>query len=392
VSSQRCRLRYTRAIKERREKSEKLALDNLSKVEAEKLGLANETVLDFHAQRTVQLLLEHGVCIPEALRSVHTRPSSVYWSLTNPFDAELFLQIGFRDISSWLDSSPNKRLMLPLDYLQWLDQHGLDTLYRPIRCCGKNRVVLSAHYTFYAIGFAFSEVAREYRTPDYSSVPEEWVQSLGVGLVRPDIADDCRCKCSAESCTPLIWMLKGMGSFFGPIPPLGDPTREAKRLMDRAGPLLGTILYFFGTHLETRHHVACLRFLTFEALELPHTCCEPYLVPSPPLSKEKVDEIEEEYAYELALLEELLNEFEPEINGISRDHGKGLAELKEFWRTTWASRIAKIRRRLSGDALSDEERRRGEGIGVVWHRPKNKPRVAERSNPYDRSDLEYWFY
>jgi len=68
-----------------------------------------------------------------------------------------------------------------------------------------------------------------------------------------------------------------------------------------------------GTCLSLNHHVTALKFSTCSLLGIPHQCCSlddktfRYLGSPDHLSK---DDIEEEHAFELSLLEEFMEEFE----------------------------------------------------------------------------------
>ncbi|AEO69060.1 792b4b44-d3df-438b-909a-0ff499880675 [Thermothielavioides terrestris] len=85
--------------------------------------------------------------------------------------------------------------------------------------------------------------------------------------------------------------------------------------------------------------------------------------------EQEVDEIEDEHAHDLALLEDLLSEFEPELTAILQDRDRGITGLLDFWRHTWANRMTQVEKELCGNQLSDDERRAAEEIGVVWDRP-----------------------
>jgi hypothetical protein len=107
-----------------------------------------------------------------------------------------------------------------------------------------------------------------------------------------------------------------------------------------------------------------------------------------------VEEIQEEYAYPLALLEELLDEFESEVVGILQNDDGGCADLEDFWKRTWFNRVCEVRAHLEEYKLSDDERRRAEEIGVVWDQPArpSSPEIARNGNPYKKEDLDHWFY
>jgi hypothetical protein len=380
-------------MKDRRDRLKKLALDNLGTAEAELLKLSNGTVLDFHAPVAEQLLLQRSIHVPEALNVLQRLPPgrkhwievvqrkqlSVYNQVDDPFIADIFFRNGFHDTISWFETEEGNSSLLycPFAYIEWLDRHGVDALFRPMCRLENNRGIFSAHYTFYAIGRSLDR--KVLRCP--SGASPDWVQRFQVALHRPELADNCRCKCSTESCTPLIWMLKRME--------LGLHRVYWDYVADR----FGDFLELFGAHLGLQHHLASLRWLTFEALGIPHTCCKVRRPGYHPYPGDEVEELDEEYADELALLEELLEEFGREVADIFNDAGKGLPHLMVFWRKTWASRIREECWRLNGDALSEEERRKAEDIGVVWNRPQ--PAVekgSKESNPYPESELLHWFY
>jgi hypothetical protein len=140
--------------------------------------------------------------------------------------------------------------------------------------------------------------------------------------------------------------------------------------------------------------MASVRFLTFTALEIKHTCCLPsYFKEFWRPEEEDVEEIQEEYAYQLALLEELLDEFESDVVGILQNDDGGYAALEDFWESTWFNRVCEVRARFKGDALSDDERRWAEEIGVVWDQPpRSSSEEAGNGNPYYRWSQHYWFY
>ncbi|KAM3465015.1 hypothetical protein NHJ6243_002081 [Beauveria neobassiana] len=50
------------------------------------------------------------------------------------------------------------------------------------------------------------------------------------------------------------------------------------------------------------------------------------------------DEVKEEHAYNLELLEELLHEFEDELIAILQDPDRKIINLTDFWERTWLDR------------------------------------------------------
>lgn len=73
-------------------------------------------------------------------------------------------------------------------------------------------------------------------------------------------------------------------------------------------------------------------------------------------------EVEDEHAYELELLEELLGEFEPQIVAILQDPSRGIADVIRFWKRTWVRRMREVLDHLEGNDLADEERLGAEGV------------------------------
>ncbi|KAG7294406.1 hypothetical protein NEMBOFW57_004477 [Staphylotrichum longicolle] len=127
-------------------------------------------------------------------------------------------------------------------------------------------------------------------------------------------------------------------------------------------------LEIFGADLEVKHHMAALRART----------------------PEEVAELEDDHAYELDLLDELLEELEGQVMVALQDPKQGIEGVIRFWNTTWVSRMSEVLNSLESDDLADDEKRGAEEIGVVWDRP-GSPEVSQRSeNLYDGGFAEYW--
>ncbi|KXX80069.1 hypothetical protein MMYC01_204985 [Madurella mycetomatis] len=108
-------------------------------------------------------------------------------------------------------------------------------------------------------------------------------------------------------------------------------------------------------------------------------------------SLEDASEDEGEHAYELALLEELLGEFEEEFIAILQDPIRKIDDLIAFWEHIWVSRMQEVIDRLQGSDLGDDERRRAEEIGVVWDQPQAQPPKVP-GNPYKGDTIDHWMY
>lgn len=280
AASHRCSLRYTRAVRNRRERLKRLALTTLASTEAECLGLSGDGVLDAHAVRAIQLLERRDIRVPDALHvfcptpaALRRRPwfsplRSVYAVLTEPADADLFFRLGFRDVNiCWEDYGATSYLANSrLQYWVWLGKHGADILARQLKSFepGSGRI-LTAHFIFWSIGkqiaTGFTRHDAGFMQPTISSLAER-AKSTGV----LDTAGICQCECSPGGCTPLVYLLKAI---------LGLPVRGRPLGPHVWAEAFGRYLECAGHVLEPRHHAVALRFLTFQALQMRHTCCTP---------------------------------------------------------------------------------------------------------------------
>ncbi|KUL82839.1 hypothetical protein ZTR_09219 [Talaromyces verruculosus] len=399
-ASNRCKRRYVRHMKDRRDKLKQLALDNLPATEVEQLGLVPDHVLGSLASRVVHLLQVCGVCIPEAITVTRTRPLSIYQALCTPSDAERFFRVGFHDIDSWytnadtvkLDYSPN--LVRDLSYLRWLAEHG--SVSCQLKSFESSMNIFTANYTYWRIGDdpPWRSRSDDECSPFPLALRMAWIHELNARAMPARIADACDCKCSDEGCTPLASLLKGMlrrvdYGYFQKIrggEDTGFPSRMSLRFK--------AFLKYFGSDLEVRHHVAALRYLTYTALGIPHTCCSPAYYGWMYEFDQDVDEVEKEHGYEMEVLEELMGDFERQIIAIYQDPRRGSSDLIDFWGDTWVRRMREVLDRLEGNELGDEERRKAEEIGVIWDEPGPKAPQAPKAvgNPYEENTLDHWIY
>jgi hypothetical protein len=354
-------------------------------MEVERLNLVPGRVLDSLGPRVVQLLEDYGVQVPPALLVAKTqsRSSSIYGELGSPADAELFFQVGFHDTDSWCDAEATSLKNLSfkyrgLHYLHWLAKHGATSCQ--LRSCESEESKRIGYYIYFEIGMYIMGRAKRRRReglpyPTLGLMP--WVQELNATALQADIADTCRCNCSPGGCTPLTFLLKGMCW-------CNDQPSEA---------ITGFTLYLehFLADFEIRHHIAALRYLTYTRLGIPHAC---HLRSRYSCGyNTDLEEYEEENAYGLALLEGLLDEFEPELIAILQDPDQGIDDLLDFWQGTWLSRMENVLESLKGNDLTEDEKRGAEDIGVKWHNMGPEPQRPEViQNPYDRRTLEHWMY
>jgi len=350
-TSKRCKLRYVRHMKDRRDRLKQLALDKLPAREIAPLNLASGRVLDSLAARVTQLLQDHGVRIPESLlvererpQWQFLRPTSVYWDVKVPHDADLFFKFGFHDTESWIgverpELGDIRTLVPTLEYLHWLATHG--ALSGQLKSFESAQDIFMVNSIFWRIGRRLNHHSRYWvASPTPQAVGHAkseppplggcttWVHQVSSAVLSVRIADNCSCKCSPGGCTPLTYLLKGaLGSEIQAFEykhrqPWKQRTTEtssslADTLLSQLSRMVADIsecLKTLGDNFEVRHHTAALRYATFTALGIPHTCCEPeFCTNRRGWKPEWMEELEDEHAFELDLLNELLEEFEGQV-------------------------------------------------------------------------------
>lgn len=425
-ASERCKLTYVRYMKDRRDRLKQLALENLPIAEVERLGLASERVLDSHASEVTQLLQDSGIAVPAALAVMRSEPLPVYQALCSPDDAEIFFRVGFRDTDSWCTADTAELERIPdmgLPYLYWLTKHGGISCQLSVASA---RDIFTAHFTFWKIGhdfgiswpgsfLRFGQIEHTINSHSPLQPPLDdriaWIHELHSAVFPANITDACHCQCSPGGCTPITSLLKGaINDWDFTYRPRHSPqvsvTEDGDDLQSSTvdstdssydsvtedrNPLLelipGFIQYLehFWCHFEVRHHVTALRYITYTALGIRHSCCNPYS--SYDMSEDEVEDEE----YKLELLKELLCEFQEELIVVLEGPDLGVTNLTDFWQRTWVGRMSEVLDRLEGSDLPDEERRGAEEVGVIWEKSRPEP-PGVRGNPYRSTMLEFWMY
>lgn len=373
-SSHHCKFLYASHMKNRRERLVQFALDNLAKTDAEHLGLPGEGAPDTLAWRTVQFLERRGIRVPDALALGSSRYTPIFEIVTRPNDADMFFQLGFRDIPESVTRDPVFWRDAHLDYTRWLSDHGIDPILTKLSPGGSGRTLFSGHMVMLNLGW----------DPQLGA---DWLRSFIVSALAtgPDeIAHRCRCGCLSEagSCTPLTYLLKGMTTQPGEV--LSPALAFARHLE------------WYALDFTVEQHVVVLRYLTFTGLGLPHTCCNPMARSVeefwPKQSAEEVDEIEDEHAFELAMLEQLVGELGGQLRGLLQDPKSRIADIADFYGRSFVRKMQEVQAHLAGNRLSEAERTAAEDIGVVWddlRKPAQDLDMGDEDPP-DLMDLEFW--
>ncbi|TRX95690.1 hypothetical protein FHL15_003244 [Xylaria flabelliformis] len=368
------------ALKQRRNELKVLALENMTKAEAESFGLHENKVLDGNASKVQELLIKRGICIPPQLYVGRgsSMPYPIY-RLYCPRRIRIFIfdklwALGFRDVDS-CDSTGCPPFLSGLhreiESVRWLIEHGAD-YWTPFSEKSRGAFVTAsvtpAHFCLSIIG---RQSYHDAENIDADNETRQWVVEK---LVQVRVRDACSsCFCFVGGCTPFK-------AFFD----------WCSNLQYHSLPYIVRwwlcSIQTFQTSLSEEDSIAALRRMTFDALGISHTCCNFDLVPSKYqeslLTPEEADEINSEQTTLLNLFTDL----SIELSRIAYEDRGGapliVNDPEEFWMRRWLPRITETLESLEGDDLTEEERSAAEAIGVVWG-PQPAQVVETESEPDD---------
>ncbi|SCV48891.1 uncharacterized protein FFB14_10588 [Fusarium fujikuroi] len=250
-------------------------------------------------------------------------------------------------------------------YVCWMIDRGADIFgtvpagFVP----GAAQKITWAHYLTASLGIA------RVQTPQLS---RELPQGIAEVIARQGVFDGCKCWCSEHGCTPLVKILEGLG--WRQILQRSEILESyALRTSDALGSLFPRCkddeLACDGIYR------AVLRYITFCALGLRHTCCKLVHKNSNDISDdEEIREIHEEDAAYIQILEELMSDFEKEY--------ENRTDLAIFLTVVWVPKMKDIWAKLNSMELTSEEIRSAETIGVIWE-------VCESEDTWGSEEGEY---
>jgi hypothetical protein len=332
-------------VEERRE-LQSLAERHLTSEELTSLRLKPRSLLDFQAHRAYELLLASGLTLPNwgngdqgflAYVSIHN----------NCAMADLLWEGGYKDVDE-MDSEGCTSLMFSqtLEFADWLISHGAD-IHRRVR--GIPALHLMAD-DVYLDGWLATDSDRSLRTFQL--------------LLQDKVQDHCDCPCSPAGCFAMTRFLHNAlhRNAFGQW--------DIFDVIDT----LSTLISLLEEEPAPHAAFAIIRFLTFESLQIPHTCRHPercwlaegsdcddphHSDPSyhwEPKDSEEVDEMQDEWRELIAVLEESVARF------LVMYETSDLP-LCEFLDTIWQEEISK--RCEKDDPPSQEEISRVRELGVI---------------------------
>ncbi|KAI1357242.1 hypothetical protein F5Y08DRAFT_353166 [Xylaria arbuscula] len=138
--------------------------------------------------------------------------------------------------------------------------------------------------------------------------------------------------------------------------------------------------------LSEWHRVAmlALRYFTFEALEIQHTCCQ---MPDEvcKLSENDIADIEDENRKEIELLEVTIQDLQRAYRDFEHQDNQA-DKFTSFLIAEWAPKMQRILADLEANQMTEDERLQAEEIGVRWQPAKEDDELEEE----DMGNIEYW--
>ena len=378
-----------RSLQERRRKLFELAKLTLPAEVWADLDVPTDRLLDGRAAEIQRVLIDAGIEIPKSI-SVSQRPGSVYHSyIVSAKQADQLWDAGFRDI----DSS-NERGHTPImvnrdgpwfEYDQWLLDHGADlhgevsyVYYDEFREGHRVTGLTKLHYIAHNLGWSGKLLV----TPKVDSAPrvvnEPLIKFEGL-LIQTGCLDDCHCACSSGGCAPFTNLLKAMNKRRGLYEVTPKESSRSRRLLLQqlespghpasSAPMLSNIVE------------KVIRFETFEALQLIHTCCEfDYYSPlRRRYTLEEVHEIHDEWEELLSKHEDLVSEF---CHKIQEFGGTLTFFLEGYWQTRMDAVLKEEK------PYSEEEKRKLREIGVILEKvPDETEQKSKEGFVYEDEDF-----
>lgn len=361
------------------------------------LGLTKANIYDPNTEFKITQVEENATGSSQrhelsAMPVVAEDTSWVFSEFNDPHLGALFHHHGFQPHPSFLTDSESDSSISAMTYvyLHWLVSHGVDPFIRSSRGPAVTKDfpkigLFGAHFAFFFMDLDL-DPRDQYGllSPDTGSWDS--YMALLASICREDLTDGCRCRCTTRGCSPFTWMMKG-SHFKLPLP------HGAVQIPDWKIDQLISHYSRCGLELTSLTYKAAIRYATFWALGLIHTCCKAIRITyygDEWVDRDDVEVVNEEQAPLLELLENLVEEFEEKAVEFMKADSSGHSLFPQFWTLCWKLRIEEELEKLEGKELTDAERRGAEEIGVRW--TVSQQEAVQEENPYDLDDPSHWFY
>ncbi|KAJ9149793.1 hypothetical protein NKR23_g4090 [Pleurostoma richardsiae] len=320
-------------------------------------GLPAGQLADAQIPAMLDLLREEGASVPPLLIEQFEKWWPIYHEINDVRTADIAYHLGFRDVNghNWEGKPPIATTHRP-PYAAWLLDHGA-SLTEPILKPKDPRDLVAAHLV-------------SYMTPVYDEFIKEVCKVLNSGASL-QTSDGCSCKCTPEGCYPLTFFLSDFLE------------HKPSRLADPLALLERTKIDLTTSSWVAVHYI---RFSTFEALEMVHTCCrqDPY-----PRSNDLYEQDDEEFDNKCdGLVDE--KTFEALVGELEDAYRASSETFRGFMEGHWQQRIDVVLEEIDSRVLTEQEKRDAEEIGVVWKPVVPKTSTTSFFPHYPDRDLQYW--
>lgn len=399
-STKRCWSRYLRHLKDRLDRLKNLALENLPFVESSRLGLHKPSILYTEVLDVSDLLDKKLGGLPQPLRTNYYSPSPYFDIYVTVEIAERFYNMGFHELGLWVGGKGREEMNFHYTstynmarMYDWLFKRGADFSQRVTMAASPPKpqmvdAVTVGHLALARLGESLVRGALESGTThEEKSRPHdhflEPIKALWSFIPLLGVADNCPCICSPGGCTALTYFLKGFKMY---------PRIFLFRMYPYEFFQIFRIATITGWRME--EHLAAMRIMTFEALEMVHTCCQlvRYWEPSRPTDEEiEATQYDEPM---LELFESLVAEFEEGLRSRVKDYSGQPAGYTDFWEKFWWPRMDVERNLLEEANISKSQKQGAEALGVVFEDPskdKDESKPAPSNNQYKKHQVEYWY-
>lgn len=345
----------------RRERLKRLAANKLPRMQAKALGVFSHSVLDSNVIRVIQALDQWGISVPPSLqvsgsdREGRDETTSAYHDFYGPVSFSILWSLGFRDLDI-----PNIYGITPL--MSWCNRLTWDITDTIAGGC--SWLIEKGADLWKLTPDGVSTIGHElYSTIGQMSPPPEGneedfrrhVFNLTRKLSHRDPRDNCHCACSPGGCTPFVRYLQAVfrREYMGSAP----------RLIE----YLPRIMTETHTSVTKGQMRSAVRYATFELLGIRHTCCHAYYHPH--RENEELDELRQEDRFLVARLEDLVADFEVELDQMSQE--QYVNKRVSFWHDYWLPRMQKVLESIESAEIEGPDKAAAEEIGVVWNESKS---------------------
>lgn len=379
---------FLQALVDRRRRLAGIASQELPCSVKKSIDILPDKVIDASAALVYSLLKQNHVRLPPSL-AVPSGWQTIYHLLHSlllysrfcspTYWADLFYNAGFHDFTGY-DASGRNVLMdifyrsvsddkvpVYLDLYLWYLRKGVKLGHKNFRMTDEGDWISHTPGAFY-VGSFIVEILSLSPLIERNSTQ---LRSLLTKVVAERTSDDCKCGCSINGCDALTSMLKERRRYQTAI--YREPDQDFYQF-----PILLANLLNITNDGWTFFPAEILRFLTFERLEMTHTCCvyheeswchDYFSV----FDDNNRVEIQEEESADLEQLESLMLEFRRAYTDLG-------ASLPDFLQGYWTTRMDHV---MSEEAIREDEATRIRELGVTWEPRKQRyatPNITRHSD------------